>query len=74
MIGNDDVADRKKLGQLADLPRVLEQSRAMIETSRDLLERSQRHLLSPAHVQRNRQIVQKHIYDQAILKKLRKDQ
>jgi hypothetical protein len=42
MIGDD--ADRQKLGELADLPRVLERSQDIVELSRAMVEMSRRDL------------------------------
>jgi hypothetical protein len=42
MIGDD--ADRQKLGELADLPRVLERPQDIVELSRAMVEMSRRDL------------------------------
>jgi hypothetical protein len=75
MSGDDDITDRTKHGEFADLPRVREHTRSTTEVGRDLLERSQR-FLHPPHLPRTRearQVVQEHIDDQkALMRKLRR--
>jgi hypothetical protein len=48
MIGDDSVIDRMRHGELADLPRMLRETRAIIEKSCKLVERTQRFIHMPA--------------------------
>lgn len=74
---DDDWTYPRMRGHLAEVRRVVDQTRAMIETSRDLLERSQRFLrrsADPRRTDQARQVVQQYIDDQkALIRMLRRE-